>query len=99
MTDTPENKLPQDVQQAWQAYQEMSVSKAAYFDQLQAIDEKYREGGEPTIAENLQLEKLLKLHDKNVRIFTDAMQAIEDNDSRELLIRMLTGDSSRAGSH
>jgi len=97
VTNTSENKLPEEAQRAWEAYQEMGVSKNAYFGFLREIDEKYQEGGEPTIAENLQLEKLLKAHDEKVKAFNEAMQNIVDSEARELLVKKLSEDAAPIG--
>ena len=93
------NTLPEEAQKAWDAYREMGVSKQDYFSFLQELDKKYKEGGTPSIAENLRLEKLLKVHDAKVAAFNEAMQAIEDKSSRELLLKKLTEDAARIGKH
>ena len=84
--------LPAEAQTAWDAYQAMGESKTAYFGLLQDIDQKYRNGGSPSIAENLQLEKLLKVHDEKVMAFNEAMQGITDKTARELLLQRLMAD-------
>ena len=84
------NKLPSSAQCAWEAYQGMGSSKAAYFGLLQELDRKYRAGGIPSIAENLQLEKLLAAHNEKVAAFNEAMQAVTDQETRELLLKKLT---------
>ena len=88
MTENSDN-LPQEAQTAWEAYQEMGNSKSAYFDLLQALDQKYQQGGSPSIAENLQLEKLLAVHNEKVSAFNEAMQAVTDKQARELLLERL----------
>ena len=98
MTDTTE-KLPPEAQMAWEAYQFMGESKAEYFGLLQEIDQKYKQGGSPTIAENLQLEKLLKTHSERVSAFNEAMQAVSDKTARELLLKKLMGDAASPGLH
>lgn len=82
--------LTEEAKIAYQAYQDMSVSKDAYFRLLQDIDTKYKEGGTASIAENLQLEKLLGAHDKNVLAFNMAMTAVEDIEARNALIKMMS---------
>lgn len=89
MTETA-NVLPPAAQYAWEAYQAMGNSKAAYFSLLQELDQKYREGGTPSIVENLQLEKLLAAHNEKVAAFNAAMQAVTDKEARELLLKKLT---------
>ncbi len=82
-------ELSEEAKVAYQAFVDMSKSKEAYFSYLQDIDTKYKDGGGPSIAENLQLEKLLNKHDKNVLAFNTAMTAVEDIDSRNALIKLL----------
>jgi len=91
--------LPAEAQTAWDAYQLMGKSKAEYFGLLQEIDQKYKQGGSPSIAENLQLEKLLNAHSEKVTAFNEAMQAVTDKESRELLLKKLMGDASPPGMH
>lgn len=75
----------------------MGASKSAYFGLLQELDLKYRNGGSPGIAENLQLEKLLATHNEKVAAFNEAMQAVTDKKARELLLKKLTMDTSTPG--
>ncbi|GJM04383.1 MAG: hypothetical protein DHS20C09_03740 [marine bacterium B5-7] len=82
--------LTKEAKVAYQAFQDMSVSKEAYFHFLQDIDIKYKQGGAASIAENLQLEKLLSAHDKNVIAFNTAMTAVEDVEARNALIKMMS---------
>ena len=86
-----ETSLPAEVQIAWEAYLAMSGSKTEYFGLLQELDQKYRVGGAPSIAENLHLEKLLKAHDRKVAAFNDAMNNVTDKKARELLLAKLAG--------
>ena len=74
---------------AWQAYQSMCSSKDDYFSLLQALDEKYKSGGGPGIAENLRLEKLLSEHDRKVKLFNRAVAAITDPDAKQQLMELL----------
>lgn len=90
MTETEITALPEEVRIAYQAFQDMSKSKERYFGFLQELDVKYKNGGAPGIAENLQLEKLLKEHDKNVLAFNTAMSAVEDHDARLQLIKLMS---------
>ena len=98
MTETA-TELPAVAQAAWDAYQVMGQSKTAYFGLLQVIDQKYKHGGSPTIAENLQLEKLLKSHSEKVAAFNTAMQAVTDRETRELLLKKLIADAAPVGMH
>ncbi len=94
MPDTNDT-LPPEAQAALNAYQSMSESKKAYFSLLSEIDQKYREGGSPTIAENLQLEKLLGAHNEAVAAFNEAMQAVTELEVRELLLTRLMGEAGK----
>ena len=82
--------LTKEAKVAYQAFQDMRVSKEAYFHFLQDIDIKYKQGGAASIAENLQLEKLLSAHDKNVIAFNTAMTAVEGVEARNTLIKMMS---------
>ena len=75
---------------AYQAYLDMSDSKAAHFARLEAIQKKYESGGAPGIAENLELEKLLAHHDKNVLAFKTAMAAVTSSDEKTILIQLMS---------
>ena len=68
----------------------MSKSKQAYFSFLQEIDTRYKSGGAASIAETLQLEKLLGVHDKNVIAFNTAMSAVTDPEARMVLIKLMS---------
>jgi|GEM_PF-606470 len=84
------NDLSDAAKIAYQAFLDMSESKAAHFSYLQAIDTKYEAGGAPGIAENMELERLLADHDKNVLAFTTAMAAVTDADEKQSLIRLMS---------
>ena len=75
---------------AHQAFIDMSHSKVAHFDRLKAIDALYESGGAPSLAENLELEKLLELHDKNVMAFKTAFAAVTDDGEKQALIRLMS---------
>lgn len=87
------NELPETARPAWEAYVAMSQSKEIYFSFMVELDQKYKQGGEPTIAENLKLEQLLAEHDKKVTAFNKAMQSMQDMDvdTRNALIRAMGG--------
>ncbi len=91
--------LPEEAEAAWRAYQEMSKSKNQYFNFLQGLDQKYKQGGSPSIAENLRLEELLKVHDKNVVAFSQAMNAVENKEAREALLQKLASTNTALGKH
>ena len=68
----------------------MSHSKAAHFDRLAAIDALYESGGAPSVAEKLELENLLGLHDKNVMAFKTAFAAVSDEGEKQVLIQLMS---------
>ncbi len=82
--------LSEEAKIAYQAFLDMSNSKAAHFNCLEAIENIYESGGVPSIAENLDLEKLLAYHDKNVIAFKTAMDAVTDSDEKKTLIHLLS---------
>ncbi len=82
--------LTEEAKIAYQAFQDMGKSKQTYFSFLQEIDIKYKQGGAASIAENLQLEKLLGIHDKNVVAFNTAMTAVKDIEARNALIKLMS---------
>lgn len=71
----------------------MSESKRVYFNYTVELDRKYKQGGEPSIAETLKLEQLLAEHDKKVAEFNRTMQSMKDMDidTRNAFIRALGG--------
>ena len=82
--------LSEEAKVAYQAFQDMSQSKQAYFSLLQEIDGKYKNGGAPSANENQQLEELLRIHDKNVTAFNIAMSEVADQASRMALIKLMS---------
>ena len=84
------DSLSKEAKIAYQAFLDMSNSKTAHFTCLEAIETIYESGGVPSIAENLELEKLLANHDKNVLAFKTAMAAVTDNDDKNSLLQLLT---------
>ena len=74
--------LSKEAKIAYQAFRDMSNSKTAHFTCLEAIETIYESGGVPSIAENLELDKLLANHDKNVLAFKTALTAVTDNDDK-----------------
>jgi len=75
---------------AYQAFVDMSQSKVAHFDRLAEINAIYEAGGAPSLAENLELEKLLAHHDKNVLAFKTAYVSITDDAEKQLLIELMS---------
>lgn len=88
------NGLPAMAQPAYKAYLAMSESKEAYFSFMLELDQKYKQGGEATIAENLKLEQLLKAHDEQVKAFNKAMESFKSMDeaTRHALIAAMGGN-------
>ena len=84
---------------AWQAYQSMCASKDEYFSLLQALDEKYKSGGEPGIAESLKLEQLLSEHDRKVKLFNQALSAITDPGAKQQLVELLKVAADSKANH
>ncbi len=82
--------LSEEAKIAYQTFVDMSNSKAAHFNCLEAIETIYESGGVPSIAENLELEKLLANHDRNVLAFKTAMDAVTDSDEKLTLIQMIS---------
>jgi hypothetical protein len=82
--------LSEEAKIAYQAFLDMSNSKTAHFNCLETIETIYDSGGVPGIAENLELEKLLANHDKNVLAFTTAMAAVTDNDEKQTLVQLMS---------
>ena len=82
--------LSEEAKIAYQAFLDMSNSKAAHFSCLEAIESVYESGGVPSITENLELEKLLANHDKNVLAFKTAMDAVTDRDEKKTLIQLIS---------
>jgi len=82
--------LSEEAKIAYQSFLDMSDSKAAHFYCLEAIEDIYESGGVPSIAENLELKKLLTFHDKNVIAFKTAMDAVTDSDEKKTLIQLLS---------
>lgn len=77
-------------QKAYRAFLDMSDSKDAHFNYLQAIETKYRSGGAPSPAENAELEKLLAKHDRNVLAFKTAMADVSDSGELKNLVRLMS---------
>jgi hypothetical protein len=75
---------------AYQAFLDMSISKTTHFNGLKLIEAKYKSGGVPSIVENLEMEKLLANHDKNVLAFKTAMAAVTDSDEKQTLIELMS---------
>ncbi len=66
---------------AWNAYRAMEKSKHEYFSYLEALENKYAQGGYRTSAESARLEGLLKEHDRQVAEFRRSMTALKEKDA------------------
>ena len=86
---TKNEDLGEDARQAYQAFLDMSDSKSRHFACLQAIESRYQSGGAPSLAENLELEKLLSVHDKNVLAFRTAMAAVSEEADKQRLLELM----------
>ena len=75
---------------AYRAFVDMNDSKTLHFNSLAAIEKKYEAGGVPSLAENLELERLLERHDKNVAAFGAAMAAVTDEAEKQILIELMS---------
>jgi len=82
--------LSEETKIAYQAFLDMSNSKAAHFNCLKVIETIYESGGVPSIAEKLELENLLANHDKNVLAFKTAMVAVTDSDEKKSLLQLMS---------
>ena len=82
--------LSEEAKIAYRAFLDMSNSKEAHFSCLEAIETIYESGGVPSIAEDLELKKLLAYHDKNVLAFKTAMDAVTDSDEKKALIQLIS---------
>lgn len=98
MTGEPpeSDSLPPAAADAWRAYRSMLDSKSAHFGFLESLVEKYRHGGQRTLAEQARLANLLDEHDRRVTNFTAAMKqlATDAPQAREALIELLKESAS-----
>ena len=82
----PIESLSEEARFAFQAFVDMSRSKAEHFANMEALESKYESGGAPSLGEKLELDKLLKRHDANVQAFKVAMAAVTDADDKRALM-------------
>ena len=75
---------------AYQAFLDMTESKNKHFNHLANLEEKYKSGGVPSIQENLELEKLLSIHDSNVAAFKAALSAVTDEQEKMRLLQAMS---------
>ena len=99
MSEPVTENLSPEIAAAWHAYQSMSASKDDYFSLLQALDEKYKNGGEPGIAESLRLEQLLSEHDRKVKLFNRAVSTITDPGAKQQLMELLKAAADTKNRH
>ena len=99
MSASVTEKLSPETEAVWQAYQAMCASKDDYFSLLQALDEKYKNGGEPGIAESLKLEQLLSEHDKKVKLFNQAMAAVTGPEAKQQVLELLKAAADTKDRH
>ena len=84
------DELSEAAKIAYQAFLDMSASKSAHFSCLEATDSIYEAGGVPSVAEKVELEKLLANHDKNVLAFKTAIDGVSDSDEMKNLLRLMS---------
>ena len=72
--------LPETAEHAWHAYEEMLGSKTAHFSYLQQLEDKYRHGGQRSLAEGAHLNQLLAAHDARVKAFRLAITELSQLD-------------------
>lgn len=82
--------LSEEAKIAYQSFLDMTKSKDAHFSCLEAITTKYEAGGAPSLAENLELEKLLANHDKNVKAFKTAFTAVTNAGEKQTVIQLMS---------
>ena len=99
MSEPVIENLSPEIAAAWQAYQSMCASKDDYFTLLQTLDEKYKSGGEPGIAESLKLEQLLGEHDRKVKLFNQTMAAITGSEAKQQLMELLKAAADTKDRH
>ena len=99
MSEPVIENLSPEIAAAWQAYQSMCASKDDYFTLLQTLDEKYKSGGEPGIAESLKLEQLLGEHDRKVKLFNQTMAAITGPEAKQQLMELLKAAADTKDRH
>ncbi|MGR9089606.1 MAG: hypothetical protein ACU85U_03380 [Gammaproteobacteria bacterium] len=74
----------------------MLDSKSAHFGFLESLAEKYRHGGQRTLAEQARLANLLDEHDRQVTAFTAAMKQLSADapEARDALLDLLKDSAS-----
>ncbi|MFT5218420.1 MAG: hypothetical protein ACI9LO_001281 [Planctomycetota bacterium] len=87
---TGKENLSEAGAKAQQSFIDMSQSKNAHFDCLAALENKYQSGGAPSLVENLELQRLLAAHDKNVLAFKTAILAVTDDAEKQILYQLMS---------
>jgi hypothetical protein len=82
--------LSEEAQIAYRAFVDMRDSKDAHFNLLEALETARKSGEVPSLADNLELEKRLAVHDKNVLAFKTAMAAVTDEEEIRLLVELMS---------
>ena len=93
-SDLPEAALP-----GWKAFKAMEQSKRRYFSYLETLERKYEDGGIRMLAEDVQLDALLKEHDRQVAEFGKSVKALgaEDPVAQKALIAHMTALNTSLG--
>ena len=91
--------LPASADPAWRAWRAMLDSKDLHFRTLEALNEKYRLGGQRSLSEAADLDGLLAEHTANVHRFKTALQALGEADpaARSALIALLGAANEELG--
>ncbi|MGD8349390.1 MAG: hypothetical protein PVI79_09140 [Gammaproteobacteria bacterium] len=84
------DELSEAAQIAYRAFVDMSASKDEHFALLKSIEQARLVGEPPGLGENLELEKLLAVHDRNVLAFKTAMAEVTDEDEIQALVRLMS---------
>ncbi|MGF1528320.1 MAG: hypothetical protein ACFCBW_16200 [Candidatus Competibacterales bacterium] len=93
-----EPELPAVAQPTWTAYRAMGETKRRHFDLLRQLDDKYSQGGSPTLAEQARLATLLKAHDAQVETFKRRLAELRQRDpvAHGTLVQALANDAQGA---
>ena len=84
------DELSEAAQIAYRAFVDMSASKDEHFALLKSIEEAHLAGQPPGLAENLELEKRLAAHDRNVLAFKTAMAEVTDDEEIKALVNLMS---------
>ena len=87
-----ESALPEAAVPVWKAFEGMAQSKHQYFSYLEALENKYSDGGTRTLVEDARLAGLLHEHDCHVAAFGKAVKALGAQDpgaQKKLIAHMI----------